>query len=128
MDGLGFGLENYDGICKWRTLDGKFPVDATGVLPNGKTFSTPAEMRALMKSQLPQFARCVVEKMLTYSLGRGVGPNDRRTVDEVTRKLETNEYPFQTMIYEIVHSLPFQSRRGELVSQTAVKPKEIAKK
>src|SRR6185295_1986418 len=60
MDGLGFGLENYDGIGKWRTLDGKFPVDAKGTLPNGTTFATPAEMRSLMKQQLPQFARAVV--------------------------------------------------------------------
>jgi len=128
MDGLGFGLENYDGIGKWRTLDGKFPVDATGSMPNGKMFSTPSEMRTVMKSQLPQFARCVVEKMLTYSLGRGLGPSDRRTVDDVTRKLEAGGYPFQTMIFEIVRSLPFQSRRGELSTQLATKPKEIAQK
>jgi cytochrome c553 len=128
MDGLGFGLENYDGIGRWRTLDGKFPVDATGALPNGQTFSTPSEMRGAMKSQLPQFARCVVEKMLTYSLGRGLGPYDRRTVDEITRKLEADGYPFQSLIFEIVHSLPFQSRRGELTTQLATKPKEIAQK
>jgi cytochrome c5 len=128
MDGLGFGLENYDGIGKWRTLDGKFPVDAKGTLPNGSTFGTPAEMRSLMKQQLPQFARAVVEKMLTYSLGRGVGPADRRVVDGITSKLEAGGYPFQTMIYEIVRSLPFQARRGELSSQLATKPKEIAQK
>jgi hypothetical protein len=128
MDGLGFGLENYDGIGKWRTLDGKFPVDAKGTLPNGTTFGTPAEMRSLMKQQLPQFARAVVEKMLTYSLGRGVGPADRRVVDGITSKLEAGGYPFQTMIYEIVRSLPFQARRGELSSQLATKPKEIAQK
>ncbi|MBS1854200.1 MAG: DUF1592 domain-containing protein [Acidobacteria bacterium] len=126
MDPLGFGLENYDAIGRWRTHDGKFPVDATGVLPNGKAFSTPAEMRAALRSQLPEFARCVTEKMMTYALGRGVGPNDRRTVDGITRRLEAQGYPFQTLIYEIVHSLPFQSRRGEAGSQTATKPKEIA--
>jgi hypothetical protein len=128
MDGLGFGLENYDGIGKWRTLDGKFPVDATGVLPNGRTFSTPAEMRTELKSQLPQFARRVVEKMLTYSLGRGLGPSDNRTVDAITRRLEANGYPFQTLVFEIVRSFPFQSRRGELSTQVATKPKEIAQK
>ena len=57
-----------------------------------------------------------------------MGPNDRRTVDEVTRKLEADGYPFQTMIFEIVRSLPFQSRRGELSTQMATKPKEIAQK
>ena len=113
MDPLGFGLENYDGVGKWRTMDGKFPVDASGVMPNGKSFSTPGEMRSVLISQLPQFARCMVEKMLTYSLGRGLGPYDRRTVDEIDRKLAAEGYGFQSLIYEIVRSLPFQSRRGE---------------
>jgi hypothetical protein len=113
MDPLGFGLENYDGIGKWRAMDGKFPVDASGVLPNGKSFTTPAGMRTVLKSQLPQFSRCMVQKMLTYSLGRGLGPNDRRVVDEIDAKLAASGYGFQTLIYHIVRSLPFQSRRGE---------------
>jgi hypothetical protein len=113
MDPLGFGLENYDGIGKWRTLDGKFPVDSSGTLPNGKTFATPAEMRTLLRSQLPQFARCMAEKMLTYSLGRGLGPGDRRTVDGILREWAAKDYPFQSLIFEVVRSLPFQARRGE---------------
>lgn len=113
MDSLGFGLENYDGIGKWRTADGKFPVDAKGMLPNGKTFADPAEMRAALKSQLPQFARCMVEKMLTYSLGRGIGPADRRTVEEITKRWAAADYPFQSLVFEVAKSLPFQSRRGE---------------
>jgi hypothetical protein len=117
MDPLGFGLENYDGIGKWRTQDGKFPVDATGVLPNGKTFSNPADMRAILKSQMPQFARCMVEKMLTYSLGRGIGAADRRTIDEIGKKWAAADYPFQALIFEVVKSLPFQSRRGESVQK-----------
>jgi hypothetical protein len=117
MDPLGFGLENYDGIGKWRSQDGKFPVDATGTLPNGRSFANPAEMRAELKSQLPQFARCMVEKMLTYSLGRGVGTSDRRTVDDITRNWSAGDYPFQSLIFEVVRSLPFQSRRGESVTK-----------
>jgi hypothetical protein len=115
MDPLGFGLENYDAIGRWRTKDGKFDVDASGTLPNGKTFSNPAEMRSLFLSQLPAFSRCITEKMLTYSLGRGLNFPDRRVVDEIDHKLAANNYGFQTLIYEVVHSLPFQSRRGELV-------------
>jgi len=127
MDVLGFGLENYDGIGKWRTMDGKFPVDSSGTLPNGKTFSTPAEMTVALKSQMPAFARCMVEKMLTYSLGRGLTPNDGRTVDQITRKWSEPGYPFQSLIYQIAASLPFQSRRGEVLSsQNTLKPKEVA--
>jgi Protein of unknown function (DUF1592)/Protein of unknown function (DUF1588)/Protein of unknown function (DUF1587)/Protein of unknown function (DUF1585)/Protein of unknown function (DUF1595)/Planctomycete cytochrome C len=114
MDVLGFGLENYDAIGKWRTMDGKFPVDVSGTFPNGKSFSTPAEMKALLKEELPDFARCIIEKMLTYSLGRGLEKYDRRTVAEIGRKLSASGYQFQTLIDGIVTSLPFQSRRGEL--------------
>jgi hypothetical protein len=53
MDPLGFGLENYDGIGKWRTMDGKFPVDSSGALPNGNSFSTPGEMRTVIHDDLP---------------------------------------------------------------------------
>jgi len=62
MDVLGFGLENYDAIGKWRTMDGKFPVDSSGTLPNGKSFSSPAELRGLLKGELPEFSRCLIEK------------------------------------------------------------------
>jgi mono/diheme cytochrome c family protein len=119
MDPLGFGLENYDAVGKWRTLDGKFPVDSSGTLPNGKTFATPAEMRAALVSLVPQFARSLVEKLMIYALGRGIAPYDRRAIDQITSKLADQGYPFQTAIYEIVRSAPFQMRRGELI-QTQV--------
>jgi hypothetical protein len=113
MDVLGFGLENYDGIGKWRTMDGKFPVDSSGTLPDGKSFTGPAEMRAALTTQLPEFARCMVEKMLTYAIGRGLTPADRRTVEQITRSWAASGYPFQSLLYQIVDSLPFQARRGE---------------
>ena len=128
MDVLGFGLENYDAGGKWRTLDGKFPVDSSGTLPSGKSFSSPAELRVLLKEELPDFARCLTEKMLTYSLGRGLEHYDRKTVDEINRKLAASGYRFQKLIQEIVQSLPFQSRRGETARmESAAKPKEVAR-
>lgn len=117
MDVLGFGLENYDGTGKWRTMDGKFPVDSSGTFPNGKSFTTPAQMRALLAEELPEFARCLTEKMLTYSLGRGLERYDRRTVEGIARKLGASGYRFQTLILEIVRSLPFQARRGEATAR-----------
>jgi mono/diheme cytochrome c family protein len=115
MDPLGFGLENYNAIGKWRDSDGNFPVDASGTLPNGKTFSSPAEMRAILTSQLPQFSRTLTEKMLTYALGRGLKSYDGRTVDSINQELERNGYRFQSLVHQIVNSLPFQSRRGERI-------------
>ena len=113
MDPLGFGLENYDAIGRWREQDGKFPVDVTGTLPDGQKFSTPGQMRTLLVSQLPQFSRTLSEKMLTYGLGRGLKPFDRRAVDTIQRAVAADGYRFQTMVREVVHSLPFRSRRGE---------------
>jgi len=115
MDPLGFGLENYDGLGKWRTMDGKFPIDSSGTLPDGRTFKTPAEMRTILVAQLPDFSRCLIEKTMTYALGRGLERYDRRTVDEINRKLAAKGYPFQMLIREVVQSLPFQSRRGEII-------------
>ena len=128
MDALGFGLENYDGIGKWRTTDGKFPVDSTGTLPSGQSFNGPAELRAILKEDMPEFARCLTEKLMTYSLGRGLERYDKRTVDEINRKLAANGYPFQSLVFEIVRSLPFQSRRGELTTQKLAKAEKEPKR
>jgi hypothetical protein len=113
MDPLGFGLENYDAIGRWRDQEGKFPVDSTGTLPDGQKFQTPGEMRTLLVSQLPQFSRTLTEKLMTYALGRGLKPFDRRAVDTIHRAVAADGYRFQTMVHQIVRSLPFQSRRGE---------------
>jgi hypothetical protein len=129
MDVLGFGLENYDAIGTWRTVDGKFPVDSTGTLPDGKSFSTPAEMRRLLLANLPEFEHCLSQKMLTYALGRGLGPFDRNTVSEIDRKVTQSEYRFQALIREVVRSMPFQMQHGEVTSQSDLnRPKEVASK
>jgi hypothetical protein len=117
MDVLGFGLENYDAIGKWRTTDGKFPIEAGGTMPNGKSFQTAAEMRAVLLDSMPQFSRCLTEKIMTYALGRGMQAYDRPALDRINRALAADGYRFQTLIYAVVESLPFQSRRGELVSK-----------
>jgi cytochrome c5 len=127
MDVLGFGLENYDAIGRWRTTDGKFPIDSSGTLPNGKSFSSPAELKVLLKEDLPDFARCIIEKMLTYSLGRGLERYDRKTVDGIYRKLAASGYQAQTLVQEIVGSLPFQARRGEALMTEKANPKEVAR-
>jgi cytochrome c553 len=113
MDPLGFGLENYDAIGRWRDQDGTFAVDASGTLPDGQRFSTPGEMRALLVSQLPQFSRTLSERMLTYALGRGLQPYDRRAIEGIHRAVAADGYRFRTVVHQIVRSLPFQSRRGE---------------
>jgi mono/diheme cytochrome c family protein len=129
MDVLGFGLENYNGIGKWRTTDGKFPIDSSGTFPNGKSFTTPAGMRALLIEDLPEFVHCLTEKMLTYAIGRGLQPFDRRALDQIDRAVAHDGYRFQTLIREVVRSVPFQQRRGELTSKDSrTKNNEVARR
>jgi hypothetical protein len=119
MDPLGFGLENYDAIGKWRTMDGSFPVDSSGTLPNGKSFTSSAEMREIIGGMLPEFSKALTEKMMTYALGRGLKRYDRRTVTAITRRLTEGDAGMQTLVSEVVRSLPFQSRRAEEAAPTA---------
>jgi hypothetical protein len=117
MDPLGFSLENYDAIGRWRTEDGKFPIDASGAFPNGKAFSGPAEMKALLKDSMADFTRSLAEKLLTYSLGRGVESFDRPTVRDLAQKTAADGYRLQALILGVVESAPFQQRRSERASK-----------
>jgi hypothetical protein len=111
MDALGFAMENFDAIGAWRTQDGEFPVDASGVLPDGQSFNGPAELKAILReSGRDDFVRCLTEKMLIYALGRGLEYYDRCAVERITGELEKNDYRFSTLVLEIIRSDPFQKR------------------
>jgi len=112
MDPLGFGLENFNAIGQWRTQDGKFPVDSSGTLPDGRSFSGPRELKVILKADRDAFARGLTEKLLTYALGRGVERYDRPVVKKIAARVATNDYRFSSLTLEIVNSLPFQYRRG----------------
>ncbi len=114
MDPIGFGLENYDAVGHWRTQDGKFPIDATGTLPNGRSFNGATELTTVLLDQKDAFVKCVTEKLLTYALGRGLERYDRPTVKEITTKLVADNYRFTTLVEQIAGSLPFQKRRGDV--------------
>jgi PAS domain-containing protein len=113
MDPLGFGLENYDAVGRWRTKDGAIPIDATGTFPGGRTFSSPAELKAMLRSRMPQFTKGLAERMLTYALGRGVEPYDRLVVKDLVARTAADGYRIQALVQAIVASVPFQERRGE---------------
>ncbi len=85
LDPLGFGLENYDAVGAWREKDGAFPVDASGTLPDGRSFGRPSELRAVLRAD-PGFRRGFAEKLFVYALGRGLvdadAPTIRRVVDD----------------------------------------------
>jgi hypothetical protein len=113
MDPLGFGLENYNAIGEWRDQDGKFPIDSSGVLPDGRTFQGPGELKTILLSNKAAFADCITEKMLTYALGRGLERADRPAVKAITEGLAAGDYKFSTLVSGIVRSMPFRNKRGE---------------
>ncbi|MBI1764766.1 MAG: DUF1592 domain-containing protein [Acidobacteria bacterium] len=114
MDPLGFGLEKFNAIGAWRTMDGKFPVDDSGVLPDGRTFNGPEQLRSLLLADRDAFARCLAEKLLTYALGRGLERYDKPTVKQIAANVAAKDYKFSALVWEIANSLPFQRRRAKM--------------
>jgi mono/diheme cytochrome c family protein len=120
MDPLGFSFENYDAIGSWRTNEGKFTVDASGKLPDGRQFSGAADLKTILRDSKDDFAQCLSEKMLTYALGRGLEKYDRAAVREITRKVAEHDYRFSAMMLAIAESAPFQMRRGEAPAAVSI--------
>ena len=114
MDPLGFALENFDGIGKWRVRDEDGgPIDAAAALPEGITFEGPSALRTLLDSRREQFAATVAAKLLTYALGRGVEYYDKPALRAVVRGAAASDYRWSAVILGIVESVPFQMRRAE---------------
>ncbi len=112
MDPIGFGLENYDAIGRWREKDGAFPIDPSGNLPSGQKFNGAAEMKAALVETKEAFVGCITEKMMTYALGRGLERYDRPVTSKIIKDLSQHEYRFDRLIWDIVMSQPFQQRKG----------------
>ena len=93
MDPLGFGLENFDAVGAWRTMEGKFPIDASGQLPDGRKFTGPDELRDILSADREAFARAITSKLLTYALGRGLERYDNRTVKLIASRLPQLRLP-----------------------------------
>jgi hypothetical protein len=113
MDPLGFGLENYDAVGAWRTHDGKFPIETAGTLPGGQAFDGSKGLKQILKAKSDVFVHNVTEKLLTYSLGRGLERFDRPTVDAIARQVKASDYRFSALVMEVVKSKPFQMQSVE---------------
>jgi mono/diheme cytochrome c family protein len=119
MDPLGFALESFDAIGRFRTSDAGQPLDVSGVLPSGVRFEGPAGLRAmLVSSQRALFIQTFTEKLLTYSLGRGLESYDQPTVRQIIRNSASSDYRWSSIILGIVKSTPFRMRRS-LPAETA---------
>jgi hypothetical protein len=122
MDPIGFGLEAFDGIGKWREKDGDFPVDTAGELVTGEKFSGAVELvNILATNRREEFLRNLADKMLIYALGRGTEYYDQPAIDRIVAGMKADELKFSSLIREVVNSVPFQMRRGEAAATAGAK-------
>jgi hypothetical protein len=107
MDPLGYALENFDGLGRWRPN-----IDSSGILPDGTKVDGPVGLRNILLSKKDQFVMTVTERLLTYALARGVEPFDMPAVRKIVRDAASNDYQWSSLIMGVVNSVPFQMRRA----------------
>jgi len=107
MDPLGFALEGFDGLGRWRP-----GVDSSGVLPDGTKINGPAGLRRVLLDRQDQFVATATERLLTYALGRGVEPFDMPAVRTIVRDASRDDYRWSSLVLGVVRSVPFQMRRA----------------
>jgi hypothetical protein len=114
MDQLGFALENFDAIGEWRELyPSGLPIDPSARFPDGTTFTGPSELRAVLLSYSEDFLTTVIDRLLTYALGRGLEPTDAPVVRQIKREAESDGHTFVSLVQGIVASTPFQLRMAQ---------------
>jgi len=112
LDPIGFGLENFDAIGRWRDKDDNGQaIDAAGVLPGGEVFSTPRELKEIIAGRKVEFSRNLVERLLAFALCRSLEGYDEIVVDGLMQEIAQDEYRMQTLISAVVTSYPFTHRR-----------------
>ncbi len=120
MDPIGFSLENFDLVGKWRSLDEKSPIDASGELVDGTKLDGPASLRRALLSRSDAFVNVAIEKLLTYATGRAATANDMPAVRAIARAARDKNYRFSDLILGVVKSDPFQMRMKDRASDTAI--------
>jgi hypothetical protein len=113
MDPIGLALENFDGIGRWRTADNGTRINPSEVLSDGTHVDGPAALRQALVARPEQFVGTMTEGLLTYALGRGMGPEDMPVVRAILKGAARHEYRFSALVLGIVKSVPFQMRRSE---------------
>jgi len=111
MDPVGFALEQYDALGRWRTLDADLPVDANGGFPDGSTFVGVGGLEQSLAARPAMFATTLTEKLLIHALGRGVEHDDAPAIRAIVRQAAANDFRFSSIITGIVTSVPFRMRQ-----------------
>ena len=113
MDPLGLSLENFDAVGRWRDRsETRGVIDATGELPDGTPFDGPAGLKTALLSRPDRFVTTVIEKLMTYALGRGVEYYDAPAVRAIVREAAGDGYRLSSLVKGVVRSAPFQMRRS----------------
>ena len=110
MDPIGFALENFDHAGKWRSLDGRTPIDATGQMADGTRLDGSDSLRRALVARADLFAEVAAEKMLTYAVGRGLRPQDMPSVRAITHGAAAGRYRFSSLVLGVVRTPQFQMR------------------
>ena len=113
MDPIGFVLENFDAVGRWREYEDGAEIDVNGGLPDGSEFKGVDNLEAGLLDRPELFVRSLTEKLLTFAVGRGVVANDAPAVREIIRKGRADDYRFSSLVVGIVESAPFQMREKE---------------
>ncbi|WP_406697087.1 DUF1592 domain-containing protein [Singulisphaera sp. Ch08] len=113
MDPVGFALENYDAVGRWRTVEEGKPTDSTGGLPDGSQFAGVTGLEQALLNRPELFVGTMAEKLLTYALGRGVESFDGPAIRKVVRETRAADDRFSSLIVGIATSTPFQMRKSE---------------
>jgi hypothetical protein len=121
MDPLGFALENYDVLGRWRTEDNGKPIDNRGELPDGTKIDGPEHLKKVLLDRKSDFLRQLTSKLMGYALGRGLRPADSCTVDQIVSQLEGQEYRSHALIRAIVLSVPFRYQAGTMAGKAVQK-------
>lgn len=114
MDPIGFSLENYDAVGKWRTQFAGQAIDASGLLPDGNTFDGPDGLRGLLLERPDDFVGTITEKLMRFALGRSLEYYDMPEVRGIVRAAREDDYRWSSVILGVIKSAPFQMRGTEL--------------
>jgi len=114
LDPIGFGLENFDAIGRWRDKnDAGVAIDSAGKLPDGRAFSTPAELKRLLAEREADVARNLTERLMAHALGRQLEGYDEVVIDQLMARIAEDDYRVRTIITEVIASYLFTHRRVE---------------
>ena len=112
MDPIGFAMENFDGIGRWRSRDADSPIDSSGVFPDGSKFDGVAGLKRELMRHPEQFAGTVAERLLMYAVGRNLQYYDAPSVRAILRDAAPGRYTLASLVLGVVKSRPFQMREG----------------